>query len=249
MDLGHNKMIGMDGAIMIVEALKNNRSLTTLKLYDIPFGNEGARNIGMLLTTNFTLRELDISYCNIGDDGALYISDMLKMNKSLSQLDISTNPISNDFIANELMSMIKVNTALKGLVLAYHSDSMDNATARIILKTLKDNNDTVGIFIGFQRSVDEDLQGKISVITRENQDGIRRAPLNPASIRRIDIFNGLKSMWMPTIQENAVAKPMSNEVKMSTSNTVTSTTSNDTRMLQMELSIAQLVDDVGGNVA
>jgi NLR family CARD domain-containing protein 3 len=125
LDLRQNLRIGEEGVILIVKSLKQNKSLSTLKLDGIPVGDGGAVVIALLLTTNFSGKEIYMPTCQIGDAGAIAISDALKTNNSLTYLCLLGNKFSSSNIAAEFAPMLKINTSLKDLRLGYHKSLLE----------------------------------------------------------------------------------------------------------------------------
>jgi Ran GTPase-activating protein (RanGAP) involved in mRNA processing and transport len=191
LNLGNNAMIATEGVVAISYALKQSESLMTLDLSAIPFGDDGAKSIASMLTTNCSLMHLGMGGCGIRDDGAAAIAVSLRTNKSLTYLDLRHNPINNSVIANELAPMLEINTALKDLSLGDHNTPMDNAAARSLLRALEDYNDTVNICMACKLDCIKDIEDKINIISKENCEGIRCAPLN-----RRRIFNRLNVIWI-----------------------------------------------------
>lgn len=226
LDLTGNEMLWKEGVITIVNALKKNKSLRTLTLCYIPLGNEGAIYIASFLSTNISLKSINLQFCDIGDAGAIAIADMLKTNKSLEHLDLAENPISSSVVTNHFAPMLKTNATLKDFRFGLAMYQLDERAAMSILRVLADYNETTNVRICGATYLYHDPDFEIDAeaveligigdIVEENCKGIRIAPLNIERVRRRDIFNGLQSsMWTPSIQEAAVAKPMSNQEQMS----------------------------------
>ena len=87
--------IGDAGAAALAEALKVNKSLTTLDFSQNSIGDAGAAAIAEALNMNKSLTTLYISRNSIGDAGAAAIAEALKVNKSLTTLNVSYNRIGD----------------------------------------------------------------------------------------------------------------------------------------------------------
>lgn len=202
LDLCRNTSMGADGVNTIVDALKQNQSLTTLKLNFIRFGDDSARNIATMLKMNTSLEELGMERCEICDDGATAIADALAINKSLQCLDLQGNPISRNVITTKLVQMLEINTTLRLFRLGKHIEPIDDVVAGVVLNALEDYNDTV--FVLYMKHCDfleKELQKKLDTIREigdENLKGIRVAPMKAARNRR-SIFKGLQFMWIQDV--------------------------------------------------
>ena len=125
--ISHNS-ISDDGAAAISDGLKCNISLQELNMSDNKITSEGAKMIGEAIKVNKTLKKLYISHNSISDDGAAAISDGLKYNFSLQELNMSYNKITNKG-AKMIGEAIKVNKTLQKLDISYNSISDDGAAA------------------------------------------------------------------------------------------------------------------------
>ncbi|KAF9536368.1 hypothetical protein EC957_011235, partial [Mortierella hygrophila] len=92
LDLAYNS-IGPNGAQVLSEALKTNRTLINLDLSSNSIGSDGAKALAEALKTNKTLTTLDLAYNSIGLFGVQVLSEALKTNRTLINLDLSFNPI------------------------------------------------------------------------------------------------------------------------------------------------------------
>jgi hypothetical protein len=99
-----------------VEALEDNKCLTSLTMVGGRAGVPGAYKIAKLLENNNTLSNLNLSRNRIGSEGARRISRALKTNSSLTRLDLSENYIDNASIAL-MVRFLENNTTITSLKL------------------------------------------------------------------------------------------------------------------------------------
>ncbi|KAG0020121.1 hypothetical protein BGZ82_011691 [Podila clonocystis] len=103
----------------LVEALKTNSTLTTLKLLSNSIGDKGAQALSEALKINTTLATLDLRYTSIGDNGAQALAEALKTNTTLTTLDLRNTSIGDNG-AQALADALKTNSTLA--ILRYRSD-------------------------------------------------------------------------------------------------------------------------------
>ena len=101
----NSKYIGVDGAKVIADALKDNSNLKIFNLIGSKIEDDGVKAIADALRINHCLETLNVSRNMIGDDGAKMIIDSLKVNHSLKALNLSSNDISVDGV--KYLSRIK----------------------------------------------------------------------------------------------------------------------------------------------
>ena len=76
--------INDDGVITLVQSLKYNKSITTLRLYSNPdITSASAQSLAELLLHNNTLEYLSLTGTNIDTNGVLVLVETLKTNKGL----------------------------------------------------------------------------------------------------------------------------------------------------------------------
>jgi Ran GTPase-activating protein (RanGAP) involved in mRNA processing and transport len=80
----------------LVNGIKKNTTITTLKLWGNKIGIEGAKALAGMLEKNETITKLDLSRNNIGDDGAKALAEALKVNKTITTLHLLYNNIGKD---------------------------------------------------------------------------------------------------------------------------------------------------------
>ena len=87
--------IGPAGAQYLAQALRVNTSVKTLKLFNNPLDDEGAKALAELLggygskssgTVNTTLEHIDLRNCSIGPEGAQHLAQALCVNTSVKTL-------------------------------------------------------------------------------------------------------------------------------------------------------------------
>ncbi|CAF1284284.1 unnamed protein product [Didymodactylos carnosus] len=108
------KLASKEDKTAITEALKINKTLTTLLIARNNTSDQGAMAIAEALKINKTLRTLDIIHNNISDQGAMAIAEALKINKTLTTLSISENNISNQG-GMAIAEALKINKTLTTL--------------------------------------------------------------------------------------------------------------------------------------
>ncbi|ORZ15542.1 hypothetical protein BCR41DRAFT_422308 [Lobosporangium transversale] len=132
LDLMCNR-IGDKGVMALSEGLKANRTLTTLDLMGNSIGKEGALALLEVLKTNTTLVTLDLEYDSLGKEGILLLS---KTNTTLTSLSFSSKAIGDEG-ALVLSETLKANTTLTALDLRYNSIGKEGAL--VLSQALKIN--------------------------------------------------------------------------------------------------------------
>ena len=108
---------GAATAVAFGTALRTNSTLTTLDLSsNHDFGNDGAAALADGLHTNTSLLTLNLSFCRIKDGGATALAEALRMNATLTELSLHDNDIA-DAGAAAFAGALRTNTALKSLSL------------------------------------------------------------------------------------------------------------------------------------
>jgi len=129
----YGNAIGYVGAEQLAEALRSNRSLKKLYLYNNRnIGIYGAQSFSAAIQANNNLHTIDLSYCNLGYSGAQTLADMLTNYKDLCVFCISGNDLQDygaELIASALSSK---DTKLQELRLGYNwiTDSGAQALAK-----------------------------------------------------------------------------------------------------------------------
>jgi hypothetical protein len=90
--------VGDKGVKTIVEALQANKNtaLAILNICGNSISNEGAEAVADLLRTNKTLTTVDLSWNNIADEGARIIAGALRENLALTTIDLNDNSITDE---------------------------------------------------------------------------------------------------------------------------------------------------------
>ena len=136
--------------VPLINALKENTTLTTLKLGGV--NEEGAKAIGEALKSNNTLTDLyliggftldgsgGIIKYGISDIGAIAIADALKTNTKLTTLKLEW---VSDKGAREIANALKENTKLTTLKL----DGVNEEGSKAIAEALKFNNTLTNLYL------------------------------------------------------------------------------------------------------
>ncbi|KAG0043929.1 hypothetical protein BGZ90_008928, partial [Linnemannia elongata] len=95
---------------MLVVAIKDDSTLTTLNLESNSIGPDGAQALSEALKTNSTLTNLNLWRNSIGPHGAQAMSEALKTNSTLITLKLSTKSIDNNG-AQALSEALRTNSA------------------------------------------------------------------------------------------------------------------------------------------
>ncbi|KJE93892.1 hypothetical protein CAOG_004610 [Capsaspora owczarzaki ATCC 30864] len=108
--------IGNEGALTVAAALKVNKNVTKLDLYQNGIEAEGAKALAEALKVNNTLGEL-LSDNNIDDEGAIAIAEALRVNTGLVKLFMGDNRVE-DAGAIAIAAAIRCNKSLRVLILS-----------------------------------------------------------------------------------------------------------------------------------
>ncbi|KAF0978604.1 hypothetical protein FDP41_002424 [Naegleria fowleri] len=117
-DLSENR-ITSEGVEVLVDMLKVDKSLKTLRIECNEFGDKGAEDFAQLLEVNKTLKKLMLGENAIGDEGAKEIGKGLAMNRTLKTLFLNNNLIK-DTGAKRIIRGLNDGTKLKHLDLSYN---------------------------------------------------------------------------------------------------------------------------------
>ena len=111
--------MGPVGAQHLAHALRLNTSVKTLKLFNNPLGDEGAKALAEMLggngaessgTVNNTLEHVHLSRCRMGPVGAQHLAHALRLNTSVKTLKLFNNPLGDEG-AKALAEMLGGNGA------------------------------------------------------------------------------------------------------------------------------------------
>jgi Ran GTPase-activating protein (RanGAP) involved in mRNA processing and transport len=106
--------LGVDGAAIIVNALKNNPSVKHLLLGTNKIGNEGAKALTDVIQQNTALETLYLGCNNIESEGAIAICAALEENKDIKSLWFKRNPIGKESVP-ALIQLLKKNKNIRTL--------------------------------------------------------------------------------------------------------------------------------------
>ncbi|KAL9951689.1 hypothetical protein ACROYT_G044410 [Oculina patagonica] len=110
----------------VKDFLKDNSTLTELKLAECYIGAYGAADLADALKVNTTLTELNLPYSCIESSGAAHLADALRVNTTLTKLDLKQNFIYILGTAR-LADALEVNTVLTELILSSNEIGDDGA--------------------------------------------------------------------------------------------------------------------------
>ena len=168
LDLRGNDRVGDDGAKLLAEGLRTNRTVTTIDLSGCHIGDEGlghlcealkvnkalhtlllglnpdishvgAAKLGEALQHNKTLRAVSLYRCNIGDEGAAHLAQALEQNSTLESLTLFNNNIGNDG-AQKLLDSLNQNDTLQKLEL--RCNPIENGILEQIARMVQLNKDS-----------------------------------------------------------------------------------------------------------
>ena len=106
-----DNQIGVEGAIMLADAIKVNTSLREIYLWHNQFGCEGAKHLAIALKDNQNLTKISLRNNQIGDEGATCLADALMHNKSLEIMYLSYNEIGDKMVLKNWRMLSNVTTA------------------------------------------------------------------------------------------------------------------------------------------
>ena len=131
-----NNKVTNEGAKMISEAIKMNKTLQKLQITHNSISDDGAAAISDGLKCNSSLQELNMSFNKITNEGAKMISEAIKMNNTLQKLQITHNSISDDGVA-AISDGLKCNSSLQELNMSFNK--ITNEGAKLIAEAIKVN--------------------------------------------------------------------------------------------------------------
>ena len=109
-------ILGNELTVILCEAIKNSKTVTSLDLSGNGVDGSGATCIAEAIKVINTLSSLNLSNNGIGDIGATSIAEAIKVNKTVTNLNLSRNGIS--YIgATSIAEAMKVNETLTHLSL------------------------------------------------------------------------------------------------------------------------------------
>ena len=123
-----NQTVGNNGAAWLGTALRDNTTLTSLRLWSNRIFDEGAAALGEALRGNVTLSSLNFDGNSIGDAGTVSLAEALRVNTSLTSLKLSFED-GGAAGAAALAEALRHNATLTSLHLSWCSDSGPGAAA------------------------------------------------------------------------------------------------------------------------
>eukprot|EP00521_Asterionellopsis_glacialis_P015883 CAMPEP_0195303506 /NCGR_PEP_ID=MMETSP0707-20130614/32909_1 /TAXON_ID=33640 /ORGANISM="Asterionellopsis glacialis, Strain CCMP134" /LENGTH=172 /DNA_ID=CAMNT_0040367085 /DNA_START=63 /DNA_END=578 /DNA_ORIENTATION=+ len=143
---------------------ENDESMTTLKLYCIRLGDDGAKKLGSMLPLNHTLQSMILYGNSIGDEGITSIAKGLERNGSIHTVFIYGNRIG-DSGAKAIGRMLKINKGIRSLNLT--RDRMGELGKKEIVEGLRHN------FHLEYCDIDPSLQNHTDYYSKLNRGGRR----------------------------------------------------------------------------
>lgn len=120
--------------VALLGALTNHPSLGYLKWSgeaSVRYGASaravaGAAFGALIAADSEQLECLDISHMQLGDEGLRFVAAALPFNANLNELSLAYNDVSADFVQNELIPALNLNTGLRFLILGSLGDEDDD---------------------------------------------------------------------------------------------------------------------------
>ncbi|PFX18326.1 Nucleotide-binding oligomerization domain-containing protein 2 [Stylophora pistillata] len=141
-----------DGAVILANVLKENRTVTNLNLSRNNIGDDGATGLAEALKSNVSLKELNLSRNKIGGVGAASLGEALNGETSLEVLDLRENKIGEAGF-EALAEGLKSNSCLTKLSLFNNSAGDTGVTA--LAKGLKSNSSLKELYL-FSNNLGDD---------------------------------------------------------------------------------------------
>ncbi len=129
-------LIGVNGAIALAEALKENHSITDVDLSRNLIGVNGAIALAEAIKINKSITSISLSNNNISDEGAIALAEAIKINKSITSISLSNNNISDEG-AIALAEALKENHSITNVDLSQNQIGVNGA--RALAEALKEN--------------------------------------------------------------------------------------------------------------
>ena len=136
--------IGEHGFTALVGALRERKSLTELNLYCTHIGDHGACCLAGALREMKTLKSLHLSECDIGDAGATSLAGPLRETESLTALDLSDNVIG-DQGATRVAEVLRWNKSVTWL--CYAGNKTGDRGASDLAAALRENKSMATLFL------------------------------------------------------------------------------------------------------
>ena len=137
--------IGDIGMMMLIEALRENRTLTTIDISMTDLTKRSAKKLACLLGENRTaVRTVNMSDNGIGDEGVEAIADALKRNRSVVKLVIENVEMTVKGIG-EIATMLTSNESVECLVL--NNNVIDEDGLKLLVEGLEQNKGVKHIYM------------------------------------------------------------------------------------------------------
>eukprot|EP01028_Stygiella_incarcerata_P007094 TRINITY_DN289_c0_g1_i6.p1 TRINITY_DN289_c0_g1~~TRINITY_DN289_c0_g1_i6.p1 ORF type:complete len:463 (+),score=82.80 TRINITY_DN289_c0_g1_i6:109-1497(+) len=173
--------IGRKGADAIARMLTKNTVLVKLCLANNAIGDEGCIRIAEGLEINASLKKLNLRRCNIGWKGAARIARMLGENGALVHLELSDNGEIGDEGCIHIAEVLKKNTTLQELHIAYCRIGSKGAVS--IGMMLRQNRSLLKLFLSSNKEIRDEGCKQIVEGFMEN-DALQELELKCCEITR-----------------------------------------------------------------
>ena len=145
-------ILGNELTVILCEAIKNSKTVTSLDLSGNGVDGSGATCIAEAIKVINTLSSLNLSNNGIGDIGATSIAEAIKVNKTVTDLNLSRNGIS--YIgATSIAEAMKVNETLTHLSL--WGNDIGDAGATSIAEAINVNETLTSLDLWFNHFSDD----------------------------------------------------------------------------------------------
>ncbi len=183
--------ISEEGVKRVINALKTNPKLVTLKISNAKLQPDTITSIAKCLENNTVLRKLVLINNQIEDEGAKAIALALTNNTTLQKLSLHSNHISDEGAKAIALALAK-NTTLQALSLA--NRKIANAGVQAIAKALLTNISLESVNLGYSKDPllpSKEIKAKfynlffkhIELLTERNKL-IKQYPTNAAQIKQ-----------------------------------------------------------------
>ncbi len=161
----HGKQLEDRDVQTICDQLKASTNCVTLDLRHNEITDDGAFELANLLRTNHVLQELLLDYNRISDKGFRQLLSVLtNESKTLKSLYVDENNITSE-VTSELIQMLKNNTTLTDLSLAYND--IDDQCMQQLCEVLTTKNKTLKrLFLHGNKITDDSTDKIVRMITQ-----------------------------------------------------------------------------------
>ena len=112
----YNTSMGVEGLKLLLEGIKLNSSIVSLYLADNQIGEEGSKILASAIKFNQKIREIFLGDNLVGDRGVLSLSEALTFNSTLEKINLSYNGIGEEGMKH-VLEAIQLNPSLTQLFL------------------------------------------------------------------------------------------------------------------------------------